>query len=70
MYIWSCLCTFLGGALDRAKSCRSTFQSAGRETSLHGGKKEENNGHVHLEMSLARWETEGWGMPSLIALSF
>lgn len=42
---WSVLCT--DGALDRAKSCRNTFQSAGRGTSLHMGEKEENKGHKH-----------------------
>lgn len=59
MCIWSRLYTLLGGAVDRVKSCRSTFQGAGRETLLHVGEKEEKDGHVHLWRSLSRWEPEG-----------
>lgn len=39
---------FIRRSSDGAKSCQSTSQSAGRETSLHVGEKEEKDGCVYL----------------------
>lgn len=47
VYIVICV-YFIRRSSDGAKSCQSTSQSAGRETSLHVGEKEEKDGCVYL----------------------